>query len=114
MAASIMGGLLCWKVADTWPLFYGSILVCGAMLLIPICFMCRNREDRLLACAVGGLVFELFFCLREYVLFSYCEIRMGSREGLNLSTVTICLYDLLKQTYLRFISKNKITLLLRD
>lgn len=97
LTASFLGGLVCWKAADAWPLLPGLGLLCAVLLLIPILPLCRSREDRLLACALSGLLFELFFCLREYMLFSYCLIRLGSRDSLSLSAASVCLYILLDE-----------------
>ena len=95
--ASLLGGAVSWKAADLWPLLPGSTLLCAALLLVPAIFLCRSREDKLLACALGSLFFELFFCLREYILFSFCVIRLGSREALSLGAAALCLYHALEQ-----------------
>ncbi len=100
LTASVLGGLLCWKAADRWPLFLGLPLLCAALLLIPIMLLCQKRDDRFLACALGGLLFELFFCLREHMLFSFCVVRLGSREGLSLSASSICLCAIWEQAHL--------------
>ena len=94
LTASLIGGLLCWKAADLWPLFPGIIPLCGALLLLPVVLLCREGKDGLLSCALGSLFFELFFCLKEYMLFSYCVLRLGSRDALSLGTVALCLYGL--------------------
>ena len=94
LTASLIGGLLCWKAADLWPLFPGIIPLCGALLLLPIMLLCREGKDGLLSCVLGSLFFELFFCLKEYMLFSYCVLRLGSRDALSLGTVALCLYVL--------------------
>ena len=94
LTASLIGGLLCWKAADHLPLFPGIILLGGALLLLPVVLLCREEKDRLLSCALGSLFFELFFCLKEYLLFSYCVVRLGSRDALSLGTVALCLYVL--------------------
>ena len=94
LTASLIGGLLCWKAADLWPLFPGIIPLGGALLLLPIMLLCREGKDGLLSCVLGSLFFELFFCLKEYLLFSYCVVRLGSRDALSLGTVALCLYVL--------------------
>ena len=94
LTASLIGGLLCWKAADHLPLFPGIILLGGALLLLSVMLLCRKEKDRLSACAIGSLFFELFFCLKEYMLFSYCVLRLGSRDALSLGTVALCLYGL--------------------
>ena len=108
LTASIAGGLVCWKMADTWPLLPGLTPLCALMLLILVVLLCRKREDRLLACAVSGMFFELFFCLREYMLFSFCTVRLGSREGLSLGSAALCLYCVLEQVFLA-IQARKLT-----
>lgn len=97
LTAGLLGGMICWKVADIWPLYGGLLFLCAMMLLISAQLICRNREDRLLSCAMGGLVFELFFCIREHMLFSFCVIRLGSRNGLSVTALTLCLYTLLEE-----------------
>ena len=94
LTAAILGGLICWKVEDAWPLMPGLTLLTSATLLIPVMILCRQRADRLLACAVGSLFFELFACLREYMLFSFCVVRLGSRASLSLAAAALCLYAL--------------------
>lgn len=94
LTASILGGLICWKAEDAWPLMPGLTLLTSATLLIPVMILCRQRADRLLACAVGSLFFELFACLREYMLFSFCVVRLGSRASLSLAAAALCLYAL--------------------
>ena len=105
--ASLLGGLVGWKAADLWPLFSGIELLCSALLLIPVMLLCRNKEDRCLSCALGGLFFELFFCLREYILFSFCVIRVGSRASLSLSTAALCLSAVLEQRHGRILPRRK-------
>lgn len=107
LAAALLGGLLCWKTADAWPLLPGLMVLCGALLMISILLLCCEWEDRRLACALGGLVFELFFCLREYMLFSFCVLRFGSRQSLELSTTAICVYAVFETLRLAVGHKGK-------
>lgn len=107
LTASMLGGLICWKVADAWPLLSLLEPLCAALLTIPILLICRNREDRSIACAVGGLVFELFFCVREYMLFSFCVIRLGSHDSFSLSTAAIFLWVLVEPVCQRLHTKKK-------
>lgn len=107
LTASLLGGLICWKAADAWPLLSISWLMLPLLLLAPTAVLCRDREDRCLACAIGGLFFELFFCLREYMLFSFCVVRLGSRGGLSLGASSICLYMLLEQLFCMLRAKRR-------
>ena len=100
LTAALLAGLISWKASDAWPLLPGRIFLCAVLLLIPIMLLCRGKEDRLLACSLAGLLYELFFCLKEYMLFSFCIMRLGSRESLSLSTAALCLYGLVEQTIL--------------
>ena len=106
LTAAILGGLICWKVGDAWPLMPALTLLCSSLLLIPVMTVCRAREDRLLACALGSLLFELFACLREYMLFSFCVVRLGSREALSLGAAALCLYALSEQV-IRALNRRK-------
>ena len=99
LTASVLGGLICWKVWDTWPLFVGTQPLCCMILVILVTCFCRDRKDRRLACVLGSLFFELFACLREYMLFSFCVVRLGSRESLSLGTASLCLYALCEQAF---------------
>ena len=100
LTAALLAGLISWKASDAWPLLPGRIFLCAVLLLIPIMLLCRGKEDRLFACSLAGLLYELFFCLKEYMLFSFCIMRLGSRESLSLSTAALCLYGLVEQTIL--------------
>ena len=97
LTASLLGGLICWKAADTWPLQPISHLVAPMLLSTIIVLLCKDRENRYLACALGSLLYELFFCLREYMLFSFCIPRLGSRESLSLGAAALCLYAIGEQ-----------------
>lgn len=107
LTAAIIGGLVCWKIADKWPLFWGTRPLCAILLLIPTLILCRERGDRFLACAFGSLIFELFACLREYMLFSFCVLRLGSREALSLGASSICLYAAFEQIVLAVRPRRK-------
>ena len=99
LVAAFLGGLLCWKAADAWPLLPGSMLLCGMLLPLPACLLCRNRSEALLAISLGSLLFELFFCLREYMLFSFCVVRLGSRGSLSLGALSLLLLQLSSLAY---------------
>jgi len=99
LIAAFFGGLLCWRVADAIPLQPGLLLLCAMLLSAPVCLICRERAEAQLALGLGSLFFELFFCLREYMLFSFCVIRLGSREGLSLASLSMLLFELCSQAY---------------
>ena len=107
--AALLGGLLSWKAADVWPLFSGIRPLCAGLLLIPAFLLCREREDRLLACALGSLAYELCFCMREYMLFAFCVLRLGSRDALSLGTAGACVLLIFRPAFFhRFIRKNNV------
>lgn len=107
LTASILGGAFAWKAADAWPLLRVLPLLCALLMLAPIFLLCRGREDRLLSCALGGILFELFFCIKEQLLFSYSVIRLGSRDSLSLSTAAICLHGFIEQAKHLFVNRYK-------
>ncbi len=94
--AALIGAFICWKTADAWPLLPGILLLCGALLLVPIALLCHDREERFFAIALGTLFYEWFFCLKEYMLFSFCVVRIGSKDSLSLGTAAMCLYGLIE------------------
>lgn len=106
-AAALLGGFLCWKIVDLWPLLSVRLLISASIMSFTVWILCRSKEDRNLACAMGGVFFELFFCLREYTLFSFCVIRLGSRDALSLVTASLCLRFLVNQLRLVLFSKRK-------
>ena len=114
LASSLLGGLVCWKAADAWPLLPGSAVLCAVLLLIPVTLLCRDRDDRLLAVTFGSLFFELFFCLHEYMLFSFCALRFGSKDALSLGSMALCIYFVLEQLRLLLLSKKKDAVSIRN
>ena len=107
LTAVLLGGFVCWRITDAWPLFGGIIPLCGLLFLIPVKLFCRDRENRFFACALISLVYEWFCCLKEYMLFSYCIIRIGSRDSLSLVTASICIYGLSEQIWKYACTKRK-------
>ena len=107
LTAALLGGFLCWRAADAWPLLPGLSILCGALLLTPIMLICHNRDDRRLASALGGLAFELFFCLKEYMLFSFCVVRLGSRQSLDVCTAALCMCAAFEAVHLAVSSGRK-------
>ncbi len=107
LTSSLLGGLFCWKASDAWPLSPGLMLMNAALLSATVVFLCRKREDRLMAISMGSLIFELFFCLREYLLFSFCVVRIGSRDALSLAATTLCLYFVFERGYAYVIGRKK-------
>ena len=107
LTAVLLGGFVCWRISDAWPLFEGIIPLCGLLFLIPVKLFCRDRENRFFACALISLVYEWFFCLKEYMLFSYCVIRIGSRDSLSLGAASICIYGLSEQIWKYACTKRK-------
>ena len=75
------------------------MLLCGMLLPIPACLLCRGEAETLLSICLGSLCFELFFCLREYMLFAFCVVRLGSREGLSVGALSLLLYQLCASIY---------------
>ena len=109
LTAALLGGFLCWKAADLWPLLPARPLLCASLSALTACSICRSRNERRLACALAGSFYELFFCLREYTLFSFCVIRLGSRDALSLSAAALCLCLLWERLPIVRFSKNKRT-----
>ena len=107
LTSSLLGGLLSWKAAYVWPLLPGSKLLCSVLLLIPAAFLIKKQEDRLLACSLGSLIFELLFCLKEYTLFSFCVIRLGSRDALSLGSMAACILTFAAEACRRLFPKEK-------
>lgn len=90
LLAGLFGGVAAWKLADLLPLFFEPALLSGLGLSLFVLLYCRSIEERFSACALGGIAYELSYCLQEYFLFSYCRLRLGSFNGLSISTVGLC------------------------
>lgn len=114
LIAALSGALLSWKAADAWPLFTAIQPLCAGLLLIPAFLFCREREDRLLACALGSLAYELFFCMREYMLFAFCILRLGSRDALSLGTMGVCILLLFRSDFFHRPVRKNHPLLIRN
>lgn len=90
LLSGLFGGIAAWKLADMFPLFFELALLGGLALSLFTLLYCKSLEERFCACALGGIVYELCFCLQEYFLFTYCRIRLGSSGGLSISTMSMC------------------------
>lgn len=89
LLAGLFGGVAAWKLADLLPLFFEPALLSGLALSLFVLLYCRSMVERFCACALGGIAYELSFCLQEYFLFSYCHLRLGSLEGLSVSAMSL-------------------------
>lgn len=89
LLAGLFGGVAAWKLADLLPLFFEPALLSGLALSLFVLLYCKRIEERFCACALGGIAYELSFCLQEYFLFSYCHLRLGSLEGLSVSAMSL-------------------------
>lgn len=90
LLSGLFGGVAAWKLADMFPLFFEPALLGGLALSLFALLYCKRLEERFSACALGGIVYELCFCLQEYFLFTYCRIRLGSFGGLSISAMSLC------------------------
>lgn len=90
LLSGLFGGIAAWKVTDLFPLFFEPALLSGLALGLFTLLYCRGTEERFCACALGGIAYELGFCLQEYFLFSYCRLRLGSLSGLSISAMGLC------------------------
>lgn len=89
LLSGLFGGVAAWKLADLLPLFFEPALLSGLALSLFVLLYCKRIEERFCACALGGIAYELSFCLQEYFLFSYCHLRLGSLEGLSVSAMSL-------------------------
>ncbi|MBQ7277987.1 MAG: hypothetical protein IJR17_02115 [Clostridia bacterium] len=87
---AVLGGMICWKVADRFPLMPGLLWLCGGVLAA-CCFLCPEPVSKLQCAALGSLLFEVMFCLREYMLFGYCQLRLSSKDSLSAFAASVCL-----------------------
>lgn len=90
LLSGLFGGVAAWKLADLFPLLFEPALLSGLALGLFVLLYCKTAEECFCACALGGIAYELSFCLQEYFLFSYCRLRLGSFNGLSISTVGLC------------------------
>lgn len=90
LLSGLFGGVAAWKIGDTFPLVFEPALLSGLALGLFVLLYCKGVEERFCACAIGGIAYELGFCLQEYFLFSYCRWRLGSPVGLSISAMGLC------------------------
>lgn len=87
LLSGLFGGIAAWKLVDMFPLFFEPALLSGLALSLFTLLYCKRMEERFCACALGGIAYELSFCLQEYFLFSFCRFRLGSLNGLSVSAM---------------------------
>lgn len=90
LLSGLFGGIAAWKLTDWMPLFFEPALLGGVALILFVWLYSKGEEERFCACALGGVVYELSFCLQEYFLFSYCRVRLGSPGGVSSSAMGFC------------------------
>lgn len=90
LLSGLFGGVAAWKLTDWVPLFFEPALPGGLALILFVWLYCKGAEERFCACALGGITYELSFCLQEYFLFSYCRVRLGSPNGVSISAMGLC------------------------
>lgn len=89
LLSGLFGGVAAWKIADLFLSFFEPALLSGLGLSLFVILYCKSVEERFCACALGGIAYELSFCLQEYFLFSYCRLRFGSLDGLSVSAMSL-------------------------
>lgn len=106
LLSGLFGGIAAWKVADLYPLFFEPALLSGLALGVFVLLYCKGTEERFCACALGGIAYELGFCLQEYFLFTYCRFRLGSFNGLSVSTMGLWVV-MVEYLTRKFLVRNK-------
>lgn len=91
LLAGVFGGAAAWRLTDLFPLCLEGALPGSLCLCLFVLLYVRDIPGRLCACALGGIVCELGFCLQEYFLFTYARWRIGSALGLSISAFSMCL-----------------------
>lgn len=91
LLAGVFGGAAAWRLTDLFPLCQEGALPGSLCLCLFVLLYVRDIPGRLCACALGGVVCELGFCLQEYFLFTYARWRIGSALGLSISAFSMCL-----------------------
>lgn len=89
LLSGLFGGVAAWKIADLFLPFFEPALLSGLALSLFVILYCKSMEERFCACALGGIAYELSFCLQEYFLFSFCHLRFGSLDGLSVSAMSL-------------------------
>lgn len=106
LLSGLFGGVAAWKIADLFPLLFEPALLSGLVLSLFVLLYCKTMEERFCACALGGIAYELSFCLQEYFLFSYCRLRLGSFNGLSISTAGLC-FVIMNSLFSGYLARKK-------
>lgn len=101
--AASLGGLVGWKLCDTFPLFVEQGLLIAAPTLLLTLLYGLDAQAKVLAVAAAPFVTLVCFAVSDDLLFRYCVLSLGSTDALVAQTVgLLCLllaYGLYRSKY---------------
>lgn len=85
LLASVLGGLIGWKLNEVAPLFFEPGVLAAVPYVVCALVYCRMHSERVLAVTLAPFVSSLCVSVSDYSLFRYCTIQLGSPDGMVAS-----------------------------
>lgn len=91
LLAAAFGGLIGWKLADTFPLFPEPGLFTAVPTALLSVFYCRDRNAKALAIAAAPFVMLFFRAVGDYMLFQSAVLELGDGDSLTAQSAGLFL-----------------------
>ena len=91
LLAAVFGGLVGWKLADTFPLFPEPGLFVAVPTALLSVLYCRDRNAKALAIAAAPFVMLFFRAVGDYMLFSSAVLELGDGDSLAAQSAGLLL-----------------------
>ena len=82
LLAAVLGGMIGWKLIDTFPLFPEPGLFCAVPTALLCALYCRERNAKALAIAAAPFVMLFFRAVGDYALFQSAVLELGDGDSL--------------------------------
>lgn len=83
LLAAVFGGLVGWKLADTFPLFPEPGLFTAVPTALLSAVYCRDRNAKALAIAAAPFIMLFFRAVGDYMLFQSAVLELGDGDSLT-------------------------------
>ena len=91
VCAAMLGGLIGWKLCDTFPLFFEPGLLAALPTLLLAVLLCRTFGARALALAAAPFFLLLFRAIGDWILFESTVLELGDGDALSAQASGILL-----------------------
>ncbi|MCL2696160.1 MAG: hypothetical protein FWE69_07535 [Clostridiales bacterium] len=95
LVSAVLAGVVAWKVADLYPLFWGIVPAQALIALLFAMIYCKESGARLLSITLAPMVSGFCFMFSDYFLFRYLFLHIGGREVMDVQILSAFLFALL-------------------